>query len=245
MSDRVVWLTDDRCRDPELAGSKAANLARLVAWGYTVPPGFCLPTDALSEDEHEKRWQDDLEAALARLTPPWAVRSSANVEDTAGRAFAGIFRTVLGVKVSADVVAAVETVRRSAHGDEAVAYSRARGVTLGEIRMAVLVQTMVDVRAGGVAFSRHPVTNEPTVLIEAIAGLGAGVVSGSVTPDRYEAGERGEIRSAGGTTLEDAEVREIAATVRSIERRFGVPQDVEWALARSGGLAILQARPAG
>ena len=47
---------------------------------------------------------------------------------------------------------------------------------------------------------------------------------------------------ANGGVLEPSELTELAALGRSLEERFGAPQDVEWAIA-GGRLFLLQSRP--
>ena len=50
------------------------------------------------------------------------------------------------------------------------------------------LQVMVNSEVSGVAFSRHPLTplSSNTVLVEAVYGLGEGLVSGELEADRYE-----------------------------------------------------------
>ena len=47
---------------------------------------------------------------------------------------------------------------------------------------AVIVQRMVMADAAGVAFTVDPVTGAPVVVVNAVAGLGAALVSGAATP---------------------------------------------------------------
>jgi pyruvate,water dikinase len=56
----------------------------------------------------------------------------------------------------------------------------------GLISVAVVVQAMVQSEISGIAFSVHPVTEDPNqLIIEAGYGLGEAVVSGQITPDSY------------------------------------------------------------
>ena len=49
---------------------------------------------------------------------------------------------------------------------------------------------MVNSEVSGVAFSRHPLSplTKDMVLVEAVYGLGEGLVSGELEADRYEVG---------------------------------------------------------
>lgn len=205
-----------------------------------------------------------------------AVRSSAVGEDGAGASFAGQFETVLGVRVEGDGPALWEAVRRvwaSAFSAHAVAYRARHGGA--PPRMAVILQRMVDAQAAGVAFSADPVRADPdTAVVSAVFGLGEGLVSGELDADTYRVASTGALdaalaskdralglRPGGGSewipvhpsdrlqpALTEDEARRIASAARALARRFGAPQDVEWALADdpAGGprrLFILQARP--
>jgi pyruvate,water dikinase len=199
-----------------------------------------------------------------------AVRSSATAEDLPGAAFAGQQDTYLNV-IGADAV--VDAVRRcwaSLWTDRAVSYRRDRAIDPAEVRIAVVVQTMVDSDVAGVMFTADPVTGaRDRVVVDAGAGLGEAVVSGLVTPDHYVLDERGTlldwspgrgevvVRSqAGGGVVHDSttgsgpgkrlltddRLAELAGHARTIAAHFGRPQDIEWSVG--GGRAyIVQARP--
>ncbi|WP_394329351.1 PEP/pyruvate-binding domain-containing protein [Nocardiopsis sp. CNR-923] len=135
---------------------------------------------------------DDLRAAITRAytglgaDAPVAVRSSATAEDLPGATFAGQQDTYLNV-VGADAV--VDAVRRcwaSLWTDRAVAYRAERSAPSAQVRIAVVVQRMVDSDVAGVMFTADPVSGErDRVIVDAGAGLGEAVVSGLVTPDHY------------------------------------------------------------
>ncbi len=44
----ICWFTDPHAADSALAGGKGANLSRLTAGGFPIPPGFCITADAYS-----------------------------------------------------------------------------------------------------------------------------------------------------------------------------------------------------
>ena len=80
-------------------GGKACGLARLLACGANVPPGFALAVGAPAP----ARWRPAERSAFRRRAErllaegALAVRSSGRGEDGGERSFAGLFETVLGV----------------------------------------------------------------------------------------------------------------------------------------------------
>ena len=264
----LSWLTDPDCQDPSLVGNKAATLAKLRERGYDVPDGFCLTISALEGDPSV--WHEAVVEALRQLRPPWVARSSATAEDSNAHAFPGLFLTVLDLSDVRSVFEAIEQIHRSTQSDTVAVYAAHHHVETDLVRMAVLVQSLVPAEVAGVAFSRDPVTGKPSVVIEANYGLGETVVDGSVTPDSITIGQDGTIedrhlgskrqkvvtttlgtrvrrldtseleRSA--SVLSDDAARDIAQTVRDVEKDLATPVDVEWALA-GGVLHMLQARP--
>jgi phosphohistidine swiveling domain-containing protein len=303
-SSPLVWRPSANGGPPDGAsvGGKAHNLARLVGTGALVPPFFVLPADAFarmagdgalpaSEAEAEQRRAailsmdapDELVAAIRAGLDALdagegllAVRSSAVGEDGRTASYAGQFETVLGVRsTEADVWAAVRRVWASAFAAHALRYLREAGER--RVRMAVVVQRLVEPEVSGVAFSMDPVGGgRDTAVVSAVYGLGEGLVGGELDADTFrvrfrnggaevstEAAHKDRaLRSAGdGTTafvevdaalrdlpaLTDAEARRIAEQARELEKEFGAPQDVEWALAPGPDgprtLWTLQARP--
>ena len=82
----------------------------------------------------------------------FAVRSSATVEDAAGMSFAGQFESILNVRGADALLAAIKTCWLSLFSERALVYLARQRVPAEKVRMAVLVQEMVDGRArrGGV-----------------------------------------------------------------------------------------------
>ena len=55
-----------------------------------------------------------------------------------------------------------------------------------KVGIAVPVQRMVQSETSGVMFTIEPITSDPSkIVIEAIYGLGEGMVSGEITPDLF------------------------------------------------------------
>ncbi len=182
-----------------------------------------------------------------------AVRSSATAEDLPFASFAGQQDSFLNIS-GADAV--VESARRcwaSLWTERAVAYRTANGISHRDVGLAVVVQDLVAATAAGVLFTANPVTGTRTeTVIDASAGPGQAVVSGSVNPDHFVADTatgRILVRSLGGTkagrrpSLGDVRIRELTALGDAIQRLFGAPQDVEWVIDAAGKVWVTQSRP--
>lgn len=125
-------------------------------------------------------------------TAALAVRSSAVGEDSAGASFAGVHQSVLDVRGTDAVEAAILRCHASLWTPTAVAYRRRLGYRDDATRCAVVVQEMVrapgttEPALAGVAFSCDPRTGRrKVVVIDAARGLGDKVVLGSVNPEHY------------------------------------------------------------
>ncbi len=237
---RVIGLDEIRPHHFPDVGGKAAGLAGLIAAGFPVPPGFCITTAAYREGAIEP---EVLRAALARFgDTPVAVRSSATAEDLPDASFAGQQDSVLNVRGAAAVGAAIRQIWDSLHAPRATAYRRAQAIA-EEPEMAVVVQRMVEPRAAGVLFTVHPITQtRGRAAIDAVAGLGTGVVDGSRDADHYTIDRDDVVTGPDDGCLTREELLHLVRTGRRVEEALGGPQDVEWALDRDGTLWLLQSR---
>ena len=87
-----------------------------------------------------------------------AVRSSATAEDLPGASFAGQQDTYLNVVGVESVLDAVQRCWASLWTDRAVSYRATNGIDPRGVRLAVVVQRMVDASVAGVLFTANPVT---------------------------------------------------------------------------------------
>lgn len=115
-----------------------------------------------------------------------AVRSSALGEDSKEFSYAGMLDTYLFCRTESEIALAVVNCWASMYSDRAVSYRFMRGISQSGISMAVVVQEMADGIASGVTFTVNPQTKyEDEILINAVWGLGEGLVSGGVDADRF------------------------------------------------------------
>jgi len=272
----IRWLGDDDCHHEAIVGGKAASLSRLAAL-HRVPHGFAIPAlpavqsvmpDALGPMiGHAYR---ALAERLGAADPAVAVRSSAIDEDGVDSSFAGQHDTYLNIQGADAVVDAVMRCARSAASPVALAYREQRGLSMDDLRIAVLVQELVPADVSAVVFSANPVTgSRDELMINANWGLGESIVGGSATPDTFVVSkhplevswrdvarkDRMTVITAGGTTevdvpqelrmapsLDDDQIHEMAQLALRLEQLLGHPVDVECAIA-SKQLFLLQCRP--
>jgi pyruvate,water dikinase len=199
-----------------------------------------------------------------------AVRSSGTSEDAGDTSFAGMnvsYTNVIGAKA---VLGRVVDCWASVYGKRVISYRAASGVS-EEPSIAVVVQRMVPSERSGVLFTVDPSTNDrEQLVIEAILGQGEAIVSGRVEPDTYLINKQGPrivgvrvghqhmqiVRGAEGAdeeitldedsaqarVLDDAQILELARIGLDVERHYGTPQDLEWAIA-DGVIYLVQSRP--
>jgi pyruvate, water dikinase len=147
----------------------------------------------------------------------------------------------------------------------------------GGAHLAVGVLELVDARSAGVVFTLDPVTGDRgRLVVEANWGFGESIVSGHVSPDHWDVDRAtgtvlqrrtgakrrwsavevgtGRVTSrelpadlASEPCLSDDEVRYLCDKAAEIEAAEGVPQDVEWAIAKHlpfpDSVFFLQHRP--
>ncbi len=115
-----------------------------------------------------------------------AVRSSATAEDLPEASFAGQQNTYLNIQGENEVVEAVQKCWASLFEPRAIYYRTQHGFDHFQVGIAVPVQRMISSQTSGVMFTVEPVTSDTEkIIIEAIYGLGEGLVSGEITPDLY------------------------------------------------------------
>jgi pyruvate,water dikinase len=208
---------------------------------------------------------------------PVAVRSSATAEDLEGASFAGQQDTYLWIRGADAVLHHMRRCISSLYTSRAIAYRANKGLDDIGLAIAVGVQKMANSYTAGVMFTIHPANGDRSVIvIDSNFGFGESVVSGEVTPDHfvvnkitldiidrvisqklvcYTVDAKEQVSRATEVPFErqrvqsliDDEVTELAWMGKRIEKHYGRPMDIEWAvdkdLPAGGNIFILQARP--
>ncbi|MDQ0212098.1 PEP/pyruvate-binding domain-containing protein [Arthrobacter bambusae] len=162
----------------------ASAAIRALFIGGTMPAAIAYELAAayerLRDGDGDRPDSGDRESADA----PVAVRSSATAEDLASASFAGQQETYLNVRGAEALDAAVIDCWSSLWTARAMAYRDREGIAPGDVRLAVVVQRMVEAEAAGVMFTANPANGRrDQIAISAAWGLGESVVSGTVTTD--------------------------------------------------------------
>jgi phosphohistidine swiveling domain-containing protein len=252
-------------------------LRALVASAYGRLGGgaVAVRSSAVAEDSHDASFAgqqetilgvEGLEALVQAILRCWASAASERAQ---------VYRSVRLTEPSSVNHPAVSSIKASQSepavpGCDSPAVRNcdapASSLPPGHWPMAVVVQQLIEAEVAGVLFTRDPTdTTGEHVLIEAAWGLGEGVVSGKVMPDRYRVRRQdGEVveqqiadksccvRRNGLETVPESlrsqpcltpeQLSELTRLALQVEQYYGEPRDIEWALA-AGRFWLLQARP--
>ena len=185
MYDLLIPIQNIDPNDRLLAGGKTAGLARLHSMGLPVPNGYCVPADCLAQEsgtvppklitELQTFWEKE-----GKQNAPWALRSSATVEDSQILSFAGQFETVLNITSWDELTNALTTCVNAAQSHRLKNYS---DDTAGTQPLALLLQRYIHADCAGVLFTRDPSgTSQAQLKIEYTDGPCSKIVSGQITP---------------------------------------------------------------
>ena len=285
--DWLLPLGDNRCNNSELVGGKASQLHALIKDDFPVPAAWVLtqaafdahfPDATAVELPERPMLQMLLQASLREIaeelltdgTNYLAVRSSALAEDGADHSYAGQHATYYYVTAD-NLGKAVSDCWLSLWSEAAAAY-RAQVPYQKRFGMPVIIQKMIPAERSGVCFTRDPTGRHPQqMLLEASWGLGAALVDGRVSPDRYrlntdlqltdqQIGQKrlrviADLSNPDGSRLEGVPIHQqsqpvlspeqairVAGLAAKAEALIGGPQDMEWAMV-ADEIYVLQSRP--
>ncbi len=226
--------------------------------------------ETLSFTDYDIKESEALEILEANSEPVFvAVRSSATTEDLAEASFAGQQDTYLNVKGNEILIDNIKKCFASLFTSRATYYRIKKGFKHEQASLAVVVQKMINSDKSGVMFSKDPNQKSENVVMEAVFGLGEGIVSGRITPDKYEVSKELEIldkktsdkkiamtRNSSGENitiklkeekskeqvLTISEIKNLAEYALKLEKHYKKPQDIEFAIEDSK-IFIVQTRP--
>ena len=198
-----------------------------------------------------------------------AVRSSATTEDLAEASFAGQQDTYVNIKGNEKLLEHIKKCFASLFTSRATYYRNKKGFKHEQASLAVVVQRMINSDKSGVIFSKDPTNKTTNIILEAVWGLGEGIVSGAITPDNYIVSQDLELKSktiedkkiavkrnsAGETktvelredrskhqVLTSYEIKKLGDFALKLEEHYKKPQDIEFAI-EGEEIYIVQTRP--
>jgi pyruvate, water dikinase len=270
LSDEIARMRMDLdASDPQAVNEVSEKIQRLIILARVpedLEKAIFSAYDAMAGAIQEKSGSTD-------ISPHVALRSSAIGEDSE-LSYAGQYVSILNV-TREKIVETYKYVVASLYTPRAIAYRLNKGMRDEDIAMSVACIEMIESIASGVIYSRHPFNFlEDNVLVTAVWGLGPYAVEGVVTPDSYTVSKdagRGILKTiishkpvqliavpTGGlqevpvdpdkqdvACLSPEQIKVLAGHAIELEKHYGQPQDMEWALDRHGRLLMLQTRPLG
>ncbi len=199
-----------------------------------------------------------------------AIRSSATGEDSFF-SFAGQYATFLNAGHE-EIVDCYKKIIASKFSPRAIYYCLSHSLSELDMAMAICCVVTIDAKAAGVIYTRDPISpSADCLLINSINGLGKLLVDGLITPDCFrvsrldrsiketristknkyltlspEGGIEERVadkEQAESPSINAEEIARLADFALRIEDHYKCPQDIEWAIDKSGEIYFLQTRP--
>lgn len=255
-------------------GNKANSLVEMQRVGFNVPDGFVLDSDCFddfleaneltqsiskelkaSDEGLSKKTLDKFKSAklpkeiqkqLKELIDPkklYAVRSSCTKEDLGDSSFAGQYQSFLFTSAE-DIERRIIDCYKSTYNQNIVAYCKRNNIELSSLKMAVIVQEMINSDYSGICFTVNPTTgDDKEMLVEIAEGIGEEIVSGHNAPEQYLYSWFNNYTKfdKNNKILSKSQLKELGEIFAQIQLHFGFPCDIEFAL-KNDKLYILQAR---
>ncbi|MCB0419573.1 MAG: hypothetical protein KDD61_01165 [Bdellovibrionales bacterium] len=276
-----LWSPDEVIKNPQMGfGGKAIELSKLEERGVLVPEWKVISWKDIELFYQLRNQEGDVDTFTQELRSwvhvkheespkvQFIVRSSANCEDGAKSSFAGQFESIGNLRTIDEIVAAMDSVWKSATSDGVLKYCRVQNFDPQNIKMSIIVQVMVTADVSGVLFTADPKDGSRTrFLISAIRGGCHAVVDGSGDSDEYEVElPDGEVRWSNSSqtvrlpiteqnlqkaesaflneeaVLHKEQILKLVDVGKRLTERDGRPLDIEW-LMKDSRLYIVQSRP--
>jgi pyruvate,water dikinase len=217
---------------PKSIGNKALNLRQLADIGVQIPKTYVVNWDAYHRYLNDDiTLVDELRLELSEFLnfdTIYAVRSSANIEDSFERSFAGQFKSVLNVRGVDNIFQAIWSIWGTVKAENVQSYLEQHDISSEELLMGVIIQEMITPVYAGVALSRNPVTGADEVVVEAVEGSGDALVQSGVTPYRWINKWGTYIHGPDSDSVPIALIDQVIQETRVIAEKLKSHVDLEW-----------------
>lgn len=217
---------------PVSIGNKAKSLHFLMKKKYLIPETYVCSWEARED------YESGLSGVLSRLQVElnniiddagvYAVRSSANLEDSLEYSFAGQFDTILNVRGVKDILSSIQKIWATVQSESVNSYLKKIGKNPEDVKMAVIIQKMIKPVYSGVVFSKNPINALDEVLVEAVEGSGTTLVQGGVTPYRWVNKWGGWIEQPDEDVIPQDIIQEVVDRTKTIKKMTKEEVDLEW-----------------
>lgn len=219
-------------KPPSDIGNKAESLNSLLLDGFPVPATWVCSQKAFQEYKQRgagviNLLRSEIEGCLD-LKRPYAVRSSASLEDGSESSYAGQFKTILDVCGVDQILDAIAAVWQSAADPGIQSYQALHPDQSQDLAMSVLIQEMVEPQVSGVAFSINPITGMNEVIIEAVPGSGEALVQDGVTPWRWVRKWDSWVERPDEADVDQDLIDQVSHLTERIASSREQPVDLEW-----------------
>lgn len=217
-------------------GNKARNLCHVadILGNDVIARGFSIPTEEIENDINSNIYLE-LEEIIRklRLEYPLIMRSSTTVEDSRF-SYAGIFESFICLNFD-EVVTNLLRIKESIYTDRVRLYCERKHIPMSSIHLAIIIQEFLEVDVSGVAFTKHPVSEDiASIYTEYLFGITSGVELGEGMPISKSIKKK--------KTQDELAFESLRNAANKLEEQIGEPLDIEWAYGNNQ-LYIFQIRP--
>jgi pyruvate,water dikinase len=204
-------------------GNKAYNLALLSKKVdvLNLPKSAVVLSNAKENITTAKKELSDF--VVSNIGYPLIARSSTTVEDSSN-SFAGLFLSEI-CRNKNELLTAIDNVLNCPSAEEVVKYCDLKRIDPTAIKTAVLIQQYIKPDVSGVMFTKHPLSNDTSVILTEYKEKSSdAVTAGTAIPHNMV------IKKDTSVPYESLfdRLRNIAL---SAEDAFGYPLDIEWILS--------------
>ncbi|MDR2411931.1 MAG: hypothetical protein LBD88_05230 [Candidatus Peribacteria bacterium] len=294
---KIYNLKKDKKIDISKIGGKALPIFEMIKSNFSVPSSFVIDSDFFEQhlkyinfwqkisiakmrktnelkkaqkliiESHISRELKDKLSKIKNNIRFWAVRSSANVEDSKNNSWAGRFESFIGIKQK-DLEQNIKKVWASVFRAKVISYLDDLK-NIKKIKMSVLLQTAIDADVSGVLFTKDIFKNEENnLVIEAVNGIGEYLMQGEIIPDKYVVNKKSLVIveidfneqknklsfsrkgflskskniNVKKQKLSGGQIIELSKIAIKNEKIYKTAQDIEWCI-KYGRFYLLQSRP--
>jgi phosphohistidine swiveling domain-containing protein len=230
-SKKFIRLVTD-FRNSRLIGGKSEGIKYLIKNDYLVPLTYVCSSEAYVEylrgNSHVIEILDEELRSKINPSVSYSVRPSATFEDSPRHLSALQFKTFSNVKGTTQILELIRKIWESTESSQVTSHSEKSLIRPEKVKIAVILQKMVEAEISGVAFTRNPMNGRDEVIIEAVDGFGGFLLQDRVNRYRgvYKWGKWIEKPNKGRAFLALLEV--VAKKAKALERKRRTPLNLEW-----------------